>query len=321
MILNKIKLNYYQKLIDDHFSNNQFTHVKEILKNNKKNKLIFSNLLHYINDKYLNQHQYSNFYNQKILWIISYEQSDIDYVLRFLNQYFSKVECHNIYFSDYKKFIFDGLGSLAHPIDRQKILFEDLTENSNLYQTSALLNHEKQLCVLSTSSAFFETTSKKYFTSPFSTLGYLHIVKNPLQVYLKHKNQFQSSQQAINFINDADQDAYSNNFQNNILIPEIKKNWNINTYSWVDENVVSTFRGKTIKFEDLVDNPFEILLEVLFHIKQAGWDFDIDYDVIKNFIDENDHPTILEPNISKQELKLLSKCIEKKLLDKFDYQV
>lgn len=321
MIFNKIKLNYNLKYIDDCFRNNDFDTVKEILNKNQKNKVLYSQLLSYINKKYLSNHLYKNFYNQKILWIVSFDLSDTDYLLKFLNYYFNKVDNHNIYFSNYKKFVFDGLKPLIEKKSQDKILFEDIAENSNLYQTSALLNHEKKLCILSTSSAFFETASHTHFASPLSTLTYLHIVRNPLQIYLKNKNEFQSAQAALNFLNNADQDPYSNNFQNDLLIPENKQNWNINTQSWIDENVVSTFKGKTIKFEDLINNNFDILVDLLFHIKQAGWVFDIDYEIIMEFVKVNENPSNLESNISNQELKLLSNCLETKILNKFDYQL
>ena len=84
---------------------------------------------------------------------------------------------------------------------------------------------------------------------------------------------------------------------------------------------MSTYRGRLLKYEDLILDPFESLVEVLFHFKQAGLEIDIDYPVIKDFVENHKVSSDLENNLSKQELKMLAKSIDQNLLKKFDYQI
>ena len=68
---------------------------------------------------------------------------------------------------------------------------------------------------------------------------------------------------------------------------ENKESWNINSKSWLDENVLNTYRGKIFQYDDFYNNTEETLVEILFHLKQSGLDFEIDYDLISIFIENN----------------------------------
>jgi len=326
MILNKIKLNYHIKLIDDYFKSKNFLEVKKILLQQKKNVFVYAALLNHINENYLSDLTYQEFYNEKIILLTSFDQSDNEYIINFLNYYFKKTDYQNFSTSKYTDFISFGAGQLNFEKTKNQISFEEIVNHSNLFQTSALLNTTFKHIALSTSAAFFETPQKKYFIYPNSTIAYLHVIRNPIQLYLKIKHETKSSQQALNFLNFFDQNIYDEkqnqiNANNRFLVPENKQSWNIHTQSWIDENVMSTYRGRLLKYEDLILDPFESLVEVLFHFKQAGLEIDIDYLVIKDFVENHKVSADLENNLSKQELKMLAKSIDRNLLKKFDYQI
>ena len=43
-----------------------------------------------------------------------------------------------------------------------------------------------------------------------------------------------------------------------------KQSWNINVNSWIDNNVLSSFKGNLINFEELENNTEETLVNIIF---------------------------------------------------------
>ena len=91
---------------------------------------------------------------------------------------------------------------------------------------------------------------------------------------------------------------------------ENRNNFNINVSSWTDENVISTYKGKIILYEKLLDDTQDVLLEILYHLKQYGMNVNINIDDINDFIssnkiDENTHSTL-----SNSDKKFLSKNLD-----------
>lgn len=326
MLINKIKLNYNIKLIDNYFDNKEYTEIRTVLFKYINDKNLFSQLLNYAVSKHLLTLTHQDFYLNKTGWIISFDQNDIKYIKKFLSIYFESMQKKNVLVSSYQSFMQDGVALLTKDSEQTKILFDTIVEHSHLYQTASLLCNSNINPILSTSSAFFESSSKKYFIYPSTSRAYIQVVRHPLQIYLNQKKLGFSHQESLNYINFVDQNLYPDQLPNqppnqNILIPENKQSWNVNTQSWKNENVQSTYRGKTIKYEDLVDNPEEILLEILFHFKQSGFDFDINYDFVTRFV-ENQRPEIdVSIDISKQEMKTIANSLDKDLLDEFEYKI
>lgn len=327
MFINKIKLNYNIKLVDEAFKNFQYDKVKEILQNSSFNKNLYFQLLKYIVEKYFQNLIHQNFFQKKISWIVSFDKNDLDYFDKFFNYYFESNKNNDFKILNYQDFLQSGIESLDQKKLDKKILFEDILNNSNLYQTASWVNFLNCSQILKTSSVFFEASNNKYFLQPHSTLAYIHIIRHPLQIYLNKKNLGYNHQESLNYLNFVDQNMYTNDFSNNknsqmdYLIPENKQNWNIHTRSWIDENVQSTYRGKSVKYEDLLSNPEEILLEIIFHFKQAGLDLDVNYEIVSNFVKENEPHQDMKLDISRQELKTIVNSLDQDLLNQFKYSI
>ena len=85
-----------------------------------------------------------------------------------------------------------------------------------------------------------------------------------------------------------------------------------------------SFRGQIIKFEELINNPEQILAESISHLVQSGIDIEIDYDLIGKYVNDNrdkfSKNVIEEINISNQELKKLKRELGE-VLEKFSYNI
>lgn len=321
MFLNKIKFNYNVKVLDDLFKAKNYDSAIEIILKIKSNKDLYKALLNYLNDNYLLNFSHSQFYKKKIFWLIGYDQDDIKFLNNFFKFYFEKLKKNNVLMTDYKNFINIGLESLFSNPNDKKISFEQIVQYSNLFQTSSLLNTDQQSIIVSSSSAFFEAKNNRYFIYPNTTKSYVYIIRNPFQLYLRHKSKTNSSQDALNSLNQADYESLQPNSKNYINIVENRQNWNTNVHSWIDENVKNSFRGKIIKFEDLRASTYDTLVEILFHFKQSGLDVDLDYDLINNYVSSNIVESDLPDNLSKQEIKMITNSLDKAILSEFEYQI
>ena len=57
---------------------------------------------------------------------------------------------------------------------------------------------------------------------------------------------------------------------NDIKIYENRTNIGINKKSWTDPNVLNTFKGKIINYDNLLGDPEEVLLEIIFHLNSTA---------------------------------------------------
>ena len=70
-----------------------------------------------------------------------------------------------------------------------------------------------------------------------------------------------------------------------------------------------------------MSNPEEILLEIIFHFKQAGLDLDVNYEIVSNFVKENQLHQDMKLDISRQELKTIVNSLDQDLLNQFKYSI
>ena len=61
-------------------------------------------------------------------------------------------------------------------------------------------------------------------------------------------------------------------------------------------------------------------LQKYFYYKQAGLNFDLNYDLIEEFISSNSIENDKEDNLSRKETKIILNNIDKSLLKEFEYQ-
>ena len=108
---------------------------------------------------------------------------------------------------------------------------------------------------------------------------------------------------------------FLNSEQNNndIKVYENRTNININKKSWTDPNVVNTFKGKIINYDDLLVNTEEVLLEIIFHLKQYGFEMDVNVEDIKEFISKNKIENNDKNELSNNEKKFLEKNLDEEI--------
>ena len=322
MLLNKIKFNYSIKVLDDLFNNKKYDEAIEILNKNKNNKKLYFALLNYINDKYLLDFSHSQFYNKKLFWIIGFDQDDNIFINNFIKFYINNLNLKNIFMTDYNNFLNSGLKNITDSSIKE-CTFQELVQHSNLYQTSSLLETNQDNVILTTSAAFFEAPNNRYFIYPNTTKSYVYVIRNPFQLYLRYKSLNSNSQEALNKINQVQEKSLNPKddigIVDKILIDENRQSWPINVKSWVDENVISAYRGKVIRYEDLRESKYDMLIEILFHLKQSGLDIDLNYSLVNDYIETHVFDEDYDNNLSRQETKMILNSLDQSLLEKFEY--
>ena len=84
----------------------------------------------------------------------------------------------------------------------------------------------------------------------------------------------------------------------------------------------STNRGLVMRQQDFFTNPQETFTRVIFHLIQAGLNFEVDYNLIDQFIAENPPQALkLFPDLSNKERKTLLNNLDQNLLDQLNYQI
>ena len=310
-LLKKIKLNYNLKLLDDLVTNKKYDEAHRLINDVKnKDKIDFFLLLK--NSQNLLVNLAPDFYKKKIIWTISYDTSDLTYINQFLNFYLPKNFNNSFKIENFASLLNNYFTNLDGDSQVNDIKFSDFVTQSNLYQNLLLLNSDKDFLFLNTCNAFFETSKKNFFTHPNITFCFFYIIKNPEVLLMRYKKKNNSPEayydELFNFTNQ----PYLSKDQENqkFKVYENRNNFNINVSSWTDENVISTYKGKIILYEKLLDDTQDVLLEILYHLKQYGMNVNINIDDINDFIssnkiDENTHSTL-----SNSDKKFLSKNLD-----------
>ena len=87
-------------------------------------------------------------------------------------------------------------------------------------------------------------------------------------------------------------------------------NINTNIKSWTDTNVRDTYKGKIISYKKIIDEPQEVLLEIIYHLKQYGFDLDINLPDIQDYISKHLVINDLDSELSNNEKKFFNKNLE-----------
>ena len=180
------------------------------------------------------------------------------------------------------------LENLSKYLKKINIDLHDLSQNSYLYQLIISLKSSKSKIFLNNQMAFFENSqNSKRFSHPFFTNGFIYVVQNPYDLYRNIKSNNSNIIFAQNYLLNLDSspEIYSQN--ENRVIEINRKSWNVNLDSWDGEAVVRSFNGLIIKLEDLENDPIDTYASILTHLSQTGLKFDLNYEIIKEFIDLN----------------------------------
>ena len=133
------------------------------------------------------------FYKNKIVWVISYDLDDANYVNKFLNFYFLENQKLEIILNSFSKAFSDAIEELKIKEFPNELSFDDMVNKSHLYQNLVLLKNNKNI-FLSTCAAFFEARNNRFYIYPQNTLAYILILRNPFQIYTKYKRENNNSQ-------------------------------------------------------------------------------------------------------------------------------
>ena len=165
---------------------------------------------------------------------------------------------------------------------------------------------------MNTCNSFFETSQKNFFIHPNITFCYIYVIKDPENLLLRYKSKYSSPEASYDELFNFNNQPYLSKDQENqkFKVFENRTNFNINYNSWTDENVISTFKGKIVSFEKLIDDTPNVLLEILYHFKQYGMDVKINLDDINSFVSDNKVETATIGKLSNNDKKFLTKNLD-----------
>lgn len=316
-LLQNIKLNYYAKIIENQLNENKSDELLEtLIKLANINFDIFNKLSHNAIHSILSKYETGNLLNSKLFWINSFNLNDAIYVEQFVKYYLSKQSYDSNYdIENYHDIILDLLNH--NNFINGNFELNDHVKRSYIIQFFKLAIEDDKLRrkIILNNSAFFQSGNEQALTHPRLTSGYVLIVKNPYQIYQIMKKNFTSP--SIELLNSDDHPIEYKTKEQSLYI--YRKGWHIFNQSWSDSNIKDTLNGLIIKYEDLVDNPGEELSRLVFHLKQTGFDIQVNYDLIENYIEQNQILPEEEPKneFSKNELKSLSDLSS--IANKFQY--
>ncbi len=310
-LLNKIKLNYNLKLFQDYIKDQKFEEAYSLIQDvKKKDETNFFLLLR--NSQKLLNNLPPDFYKTKIIWTISYDLSDLTYINSFLDYYLSKNLNLSFRLENFANSLNNYFSKLDPKSQEKNIQFDDFITQSNFFQNLLLFDINKDYLFLNSCASFFETSEKNYFIYPNITFCYFYIINRPEDLLLRYKNKFISSEASYDELFNYNDKQFLNHYQENQIfkVYEHRKNININVKSWTDENVINTYKGKIISYQMLLNNTQEVLIEILYHLKQYGMPIDVNIDDVKQFISKNKIIPNIDGALSNKDVKFLNKNLD-----------
>ena len=306
-IIENIKYNYYIKVFEEDLKNLNFDSLKANLQKLAKAPLLYSkihqNFFKEFND-ITNSH---NIFPCNYIFINSFLEEDLSLIKNFLKYYFEKMNYQKFSEIKYEELI-DQINLLLKDYP-SPMAFEDVVSSSMIYQSLfGFLNEEKELYIENIHS-FFSTQHNYNFTDAFLTKCYFLIVDEPLQVYqdIKHRHNL-------------DKDLAQNimfNLDNKPLMDEkfnievTRKSWPIHTSSWTDPNVMNALKGLVLHKRLLLQKDLETYASIILHLKQANIKINLQYDLIQQYLDENNFINQSNiPDLSNNEKKFIEKNIQ-----------
>ena len=189
-----------------------------------------------------------------IVWIASYPKSGNTWVRSFLASY---------YFGHEGMFDVKHLEKIQDYPNKQ--FFKNEVKKGEIHkhwdESQKNLIDQKQIRFLKTHNSLIKAFGND-FTQPKYTLGVIYIIRDPRNVItsLKNNNNFKTYEEALQMmLNEnavlSDYSHLNNNAKTNII-----NSWKINYQSWLSNNF---FRRLTIRYEDLIADPFQTFRDVL----------------------------------------------------------
>ena len=319
--LNKIKLNYNIKLIDEYINNKNNVEIYKLLKNTKnvKNDFFFT-LLNHINHNYANSADGENLFPNKYTFLSTFHYEDQKFVSNFLRFYFEKND-HASKIDYFSEAVANDLDNLNLNTLPKQIAFDQMIEYSDFFLNSLLLDDSKNDYFLSSNAAFFEGPNKKFLIYPNRTRACIFIHNHPFNIYSSLRDKYQNQQQALNELFNFENSLVSSQKKiNKYQILENRQSWSVHANSWLDPNVLSSYNGIIISVNELTHEPVDTLTRLVFHLKQAGLKIEVNYDHIEEYCSKNKLDAV-NPDISNKEKKLISSNLDTKILKELEYEI
>lgn len=313
MFTKNIKIKYNNNLINNLIKHNDFKEINTLLKNiYEKDKSMLIDLLKANLFKMLEVQDSISIFPSNIIWVNSFDLNDTNILNKFLTFYFHKISFQHSPTKVYSEAILEIFDEIQIKGD---IKFSELKDFSYVYQYLISLQNIDKCILLNSDLAFFESNLGRYFTHYYLSKCYFYVIKNPVTVLkdIKNKNPDFDSQSALNLLLNRDgQIPLKYNSDKNRYIEENKQGWHTNVTSWTQANVLNTFRGFSLKIEDLILNPKDKFTDIIGHLIQVGLNIKLNYEIIDEFIEQNSqllNMNIEAPIISNQEAKLFKRDI------------
>ena len=321
-LFNKIKINYNSNYISDQLKNNNLLDIKDFLENmSKKNKKVFLDLSKNFLPQILNHPDAENFFQKSFIWLNTFYDDDNKIISKFLKYYFDNSNFKSYTLDSYDKYLFDMVSSYEPTL--KKISFNDSLGHSYLYQYLISLIYKNDVNFIQNCGAFFENHSKYTFINQPSTFCYFHLIRNPLHIYNDLKRALNDKHQAINILCNLDRRLNEKKLDKNFMYEENRQSWSTFVTSWEDYNVNSTFRGMSVKYESLINDPETVLPQIIAHLVESSVNIDLNYDLINKFISDNRNIFKSDNaiDLSQNEKKILDRELGQSLLKNFNYSL
>ena len=192
-----------------------------------------------------------------IVWIASYPKSGNTWVRSFLASY---------YFGHEGMFDVKHLEKIQDYPNKQ--FFKNEVKKGEIHkhwdESQKNLIDQKQIRFLKTHNSLIKAFGND-FTQPKYTLGVIYIIRDPRNVItsLKNHNDFKTYEEALQMMLNENAVLSDYSHLNNHAKTNIINSWKINYQSWLSNNF---FRRLTIRYEDLITDPFQTFRDVVVFI-------------------------------------------------------
>ena len=306
-LLSKIKVQYHFKVLNDLLASNNFLDASNYISRINDNNIKFEIAKNFTPQLFKNSNVGID--NPKIIWLNSFSNTSIELVENFLIYYFKEsAQKINPSFFSYEDLIDSVVGKNNF---FEKITLVEWINYSYFFQW--LINDDiNNFKFIKNKKSFFSTPENLNFTNSNFTNCFFCIVDHPYNVYQNIKKE-----------NDNNTEISKNLFLNLDKRPEIIQTsnrtfeltnlgWAVHTQSWLDDNVQNSLKGKILNLKNLRDEPFDFFSDIIMHLIQNNNAITLNYDVIENYIKNNDFITSSNSfdNLSNNEKKFINQQIE-----------
>ena len=281
--IHNIKYNYYKKVINDLIVEKKYDELKkELLKIYNKSPTLYYLYLKDFYQSYREINNTNNLFFNNFVYINSFLETDIEIVNNFLKFYFKEVNYNQINFGS----LSSNVAAVSQKLEQNEFLnFDSMVKNLIFFQIIISCSKPELLNIISNQHAFFSTQENLNFSDPNLVKCFFLVVDNQYTLYQILKKKFENKIYLQNFIFNFDKKPLLEE-HNQIKIEILRKDWETFNSSWLDPNVLNSFKGLIIKKDELTNKITcqDTYSSIILHLKQSGLDIPIKYDVISKYI-------------------------------------